>query len=71
MHVAIEEWNTRREAPGLPPIRLSVGAHWGRAVLGDTVNVAARIETMTLALGCRIAVSDALVGVLRASGDPR
>lgn len=85
MHVAIEEWNARREAAGLPTIRLSVGAHWGRVVLGDigserrleftvlgdTVNVAARIETLTRALGCRIAVSDALVGVLRASGDPR
>lgn len=85
MQAAVDEWNGRRRDAGLPPIRLSVGVHWGRVVLGDigserrleftvlgdTVNVAARIEALTRVLGCRVAASEALVDVLRASGDPR
>ncbi|MBM3558630.1 MAG: adenylate/guanylate cyclase domain-containing protein [Alphaproteobacteria bacterium] len=85
MHAAVDEWNGRRRDAGLPPIRLSVGVHWGRVVLGDigserrleftvlgdTVNVAARIEALTRMRDCRVAVSEALVNVLRTSGDPR
>ncbi|MFN0114462.1 MAG: adenylate/guanylate cyclase domain-containing protein [Paracoccaceae bacterium] len=58
---------------GSPPVRVSVGVHFGQAtignvgparrlefaVIGDTVNVAKRLETVTRDLGCRLAVSEA------------
>jgi adenylate cyclase len=65
--------NDVRQTRGLEPIRLSVGVHFGEvilgdvgnsrrmefAMLGDTVNVASRLETATRALSCRIVVSAA------------
>ncbi|TAJ87891.1 MAG: adenylate/guanylate cyclase domain-containing protein [Reyranella sp.] len=67
--------NTGLVAAGLPPLQISVGVHFGPAILGnigserrlefatlgDTVNVASRLESATRALGCRIVASDALV----------
>lgn len=68
------EWNESREANGLPPISISVGLHYGDAVLGDigatrlefavigsTVNVASRLEKMTRELGAPLIVSDETV----------
>ena len=63
--------NTGLVAAGLPPLRISVGVHFGPAILGnigserrlefatlgDTVNVASRLEAATRALGCRIVAS--------------
>lgn len=63
------------QPPGAPRIRVSVGLHFGPAtignvgpsrrlefaVIGDTVNVAKRLETVTRDLGCRIVASEALV----------
>ena len=81
----INEWNALRKTGGYPTVRLSIGIHFGPvvrgdigterrleyAVLGDTVNVASRLEELTRTLDCSIVVSDALVTKLRASGDPR
>lgn len=69
----VERWNAKRERRGHVPLRLSVGVHYGPVVaanvgsaqrleftvVGDTVNIASRLETLTRALDCRIAVSDA------------
>lgn len=69
----VENWNAKRQARGHVPLRLSVGVHYGPVVaanvgsaqrleftvVGDTVNIASRLETLTRALGCSIAVSDA------------
>ena len=81
----IAEWNQLRKASGFPAVRLSIGVHFGSvvlgdigterrleyAVLGDTVNVASRLEELTRTLHCSIVASDALVAQLRDSADPR
>jgi adenylate cyclase len=67
-------WNRQRWAAGHAPIQIGIGAHYGPAVLGDigserrlefavvgdTVNVASRLEGLTRQLGVDIALSDDL-----------
>ena len=79
---AVDKWNAKRAARGAAPVRLSVGLHYGSvvlgdlgsdrrleyAVIGDTVNVAARIEHLTRELDARIALSEALVEQARDQG---
>ena len=69
------DWNTMRLAAGEPPIMASFGLHYGPAVLGDlggenrlefavignTVNVASRIEALTRTLGVQIAMTTEMV----------
>jgi adenylate cyclase len=71
----IAEGNAELARSGLPQLRISVGVHFGPAIignigserrlefatLGDTVNVASRLEAATRALGCQIVASDAVV----------
>jgi adenylate cyclase len=73
MQEAIARLNAERAGKALEPIRLSVGVHFGPvilgdignarrmefAMLGDTVNVASRLEAATRILFCGIIVSDA------------
>ncbi len=75
MVAAIDVWNGERSAAGEPPIRLSIGIHYGEvvlgdigserrlefAVLGDVVNVASRLEESTRELASQVVVSDDLV----------
>ncbi len=75
----IERWNLARTKQGDEPIRVAVGLHFGPvvlgdlgserrleyAVLGDTVNVASRLEALTRDLGVSMAVSDNLVTAIR------
>ncbi|CAN5681706.1 adenylate/guanylate cyclase domain-containing protein [soil metagenome] len=72
---AIEQWNAARRQHGLELVVAGVGAHWGEVfygavgdsarleftVLGDTVNVAARLEKATKEAGFPIVVSHALL----------
>lgn len=72
--------DAERAATGLPPLRISVGIHFGPAILGnigserrlefatlgDTVNVASRLEAASRSLDCRIVASDAVMS--RAGG---
>ena len=66
--------NAGRKADGLPEIDARFGLHFGPvvlgdiganrlefAVLGDTVNVASRLEAMTRALEVQAIVSDAVI----------
>jgi adenylate cyclase len=74
MIASIDELNRERRSRDEPPIRVSVGLHYGEVVLGDiglnrlefavigtTVNAASRLEALTRELGCAIIASDALV----------
>lgn len=69
---AVAEWNRQRAVAGEVPIRLSIGLHYGPVVLGDigtnrlefavignTVNIASRLERLTRPLGAQLVVSDA------------
>jgi adenylate cyclase len=74
MLTAIDELNRERKPRGEPPIRISIGLHYGQVVLGDiglnrlefavigtTVNAASRLESLTREFGCAIIASDDLV----------
>ena len=80
---SMDVWNREREAAGAEPIRVSIGVHYGTvvlgdigserrleyAVLGDTVNVASRLEELTRSLGVRMAISDDLATNIRNDPD--
>jgi PAS domain S-box-containing protein len=75
-------WNRRRAAAGLAKVQISVGLHFGQVtlgdvgssqrleftVVGDTVNVASRIEGMSRMLQVAIVASDAVIEVVRREG---
>lgn len=75
----IDLWNHQRREAGAEAIEISIGLHYGMvvlgdigstrrleyAVLGDTVNVASRLEELTRALGVRLAMSDDLATAVR------
>jgi len=76
---AIDELNRERNERDEPPIRLSVGLHYGQVVLGDiglnrlefavignTVNVASRLESLTREFRCSLVASNDLVQRARA-----
>jgi adenylate cyclase len=79
MLAEIDRWNRERGAAGAEPIAVSIGLHYGSvvlgdigsarrleyAVLGDTVNVASRLEELTRTLGVRMAMSDDLARAAR------
>ena len=77
-------WNEERMAKGEQPLAVGIGAHFGPvilgdigtdrrveyAVVGDTVNIASRLEAMTRRLGSPVVVSRALADAARAEPDP-
>jgi adenylate cyclase len=80
MTTALAEWNEERALRREPAISIGVGVHWGPVVLGDiggahrlefatlgdTVNVASRLEHGTRDLGADIVISIDLVKAIRA-----
>ena len=80
MRQSIIDWNVHREERGWQPIEIAIGIHYGTvvmgnigseerlefAVIGDTVNVASRIEALNRDLATDIAVSDDLVAAAHA-----
>jgi len=76
---SIDELNRERNDRGEPSIQLSVGLHYGQVVLGDiglnrlefavignTVNVASRLESLTREFRCSLVASNDLVQRARA-----
>ncbi|WP_305984906.1 adenylate/guanylate cyclase domain-containing protein [Roseibium sp. MMSF_3544] len=85
MAETIRDWNAEREMAGEPPVGVGIGLHYGPAVvgnigdehkleytvLGDTVNVASRLEKLTRKIGTEVVVSNELVEAVKASSaDP-
>jgi adenylate cyclase len=79
---SISELNRERKNRSEPPIRLSIGLHYGEVVLGDiglnrlefavigtAVNAASRLETLTREYGCALVASDDLVQRARTEAD--
>ncbi len=69
----IDRWNLERRRAGEPEIHVGIGVHYGSvvlgdiganrlefAVIGDAVNVAAKLEATTRTLGARVVLSDAV-----------
>lgn len=83
MVAEIDRWNAERQRAGAPEICAGIGLHYGSVVLGDiganrlefavignTVNVSSRLETLTRQLKVRVVMSDDLRNqVRRESGD--
>ncbi|MEM6460847.1 MAG: adenylate/guanylate cyclase domain-containing protein [Pseudomonadota bacterium] len=78
MMQSMEEWNAERIKAGEQPIKASFGLHYGPAVLGDigsnrlefavignTVNIASRIEALTRGLTAELAATDDLLERVR------
>jgi PAS domain S-box-containing protein len=77
-------WNAHRQSAGLEELRIGIGVHYGEvvlgdiggerrmefAVVGDTVNIASRIQDMTRQLGLAILASDAIVQAADREGSP-
>jgi adenylate cyclase len=78
----INRWNRERTEAGRRPIRIGIGLHYGEAtlgnvgsarrfehtVVGETVNLASRIENLTRELDIALLVSDALVEAVKHEG---
>ena len=85
MITELNRWNSERTGAGEEAIHIGIGIHYGEvvvgnigdaqrleyAVLGDTVNVASRLEQQSRQAGASIIVSDEVISAVHAQGvDP-
>ncbi len=83
MIAALDAWNVERIAAGRGSVRVGIGLHYGPviagdignerrleySVIGDTVNIANRLERLTRSLGTALVVSDGLVKAIDRESD--
>lgn len=83
MMAVFEVWNAERASDGLPVMAMGIGLHCGPAVLGDigsetamaftaigdTINTASRLQSLTRERKCRMIVSRQLIDAVIQSGD--
>jgi adenylate cyclase len=81
MLCALNQWNDEREARSEPRLAMGIGLNYGPAVfgdigskdsmsfavIGDTVNIASRLQVLTRTLDTPLVVGDALVNALKAA----
>jgi adenylate cyclase len=79
----LEQWNEERSQRGDEPIGIGIGVHYGPvvlgdigseramefAVIGDTVNIASRLQGLTRTLDTDLVVSEAAIDQARAETD--
>ena len=82
MLAALADWNRERARDGQPPLTMGVGLHYGPAVLGDigsarsmafatvgdTINVASRLQSLTRDLGVALVASGEFLAALDREG---
>jgi adenylate cyclase len=79
MMAAVEKWNVERAGRGEADVQIGLGLHYGHVMLGDvgserlmtftvvgdTVNVASRLQSLSKELGTRLVASEALVNAVK------
>jgi adenylate cyclase len=82
MLAALADWNRQRAGDGQPPLTMGLGLHYGPAVLGDigsarsmafatvgdTINVASRLQSLTRELGVALVASGDFLAALEREG---
>jgi adenylate cyclase len=83
MITALTIWNAERTAAGGAPVSIGIGLHYGLviagdignerrleySVIGDTVNIASRLEHLTRTLDTPLVVSDSLIKAIALNDD--
>lgn len=79
MMQTLAKWNDERRAQGAFEVQIGIGLHYGHVmigdvgserlmtftVVGDTVNVASRLQSLSKELGTRLVASEALVNAVK------